>query len=101
MVQGVLYLIDLAFIRSQFPALSTPSLKEQAFFENAGGSYMCKQVIKRFEGYFEERKVQPYYAFSASQAAGFEMDLALKRFARYLNVNKDEILFGPSTSQNT
>ena len=94
-------MIDLEFVRRQFPAFATPSLEGQSFFENAGGSYMCQPVIDRFNRYFEQRKVQPYYAFVASQEAGAEMDLAPVRFARYLNVNADEVLFGPSTSQNT
>ena len=94
-------MIDLDFVRRQFPAFATPSLKEHSFFENAGGSYMCQHVIDRFNRYFEQRKVQPYYAFEASKIAGEEMDLAPIRFARYLNVNADEVLFGPSTSQNT
>ena len=94
-------MIDLDFVRRQFPAFATPSLKEHSFFENAGGSYMCRHVIDRFNRYFEQRKVQPYYAFEASKTAGEEMDLAPIRFARYLNVNADEVLFGPSTSQNT
>ena len=48
---------------------------------------MCQHVIDRFNRYFEQRKVQPYYAFEASKIAGEEMDLAPIRFARYLNVN--------------
>ena len=80
-------MIDLDFVRRQFPAFAAPSLKEHSFFENAGGSYMCQHVIDRFNRYFEQRKVQPYYAFEASKIAGEEMDLAPIRFARYLNVN--------------
>ena len=94
-------MIDLDFVRRQFPAFASPSLDGQSFFENAGGSYMCQHVIDRLNRYFEQRKVQPYYAFEASKVAGEEMDLAPIRFARYLNVDADEVLFGPSTSQNT
>ena len=57
--------LDLDFIRSQFPAFQQENLKGQAF-ENAGGSYMCGQVIQRFDRYFHERKVQPYGFFKAS-----------------------------------
>ncbi|MGB0160967.1 MAG: nitrogen fixation protein NifS, partial [Candidatus Puniceispirillaceae bacterium] len=39
--------LDVDFVRSQFPAFSEPSLQGQAFFENAGGSYTCRQVIDR------------------------------------------------------
>lgn len=94
-------MIDLDFVRRQFPAFATPSLDGQSFFENAGGSFMCQQVIDRFNRYFEQRKVQPDYAFAASKAASEEMNLAPVRFARYLNVAAEEVLFGPSTSQNT
>ncbi|XDZ66859.1 aminotransferase class V-fold PLP-dependent enzyme [Alphaproteobacteria bacterium LSUCC0684] len=93
--------LDLDYVRKQFPAFATPSLEGQAFFENAGGSYMCQQVIDRFARYFEQRKVQPYYAFAASKEAGMEMDQAHIRLAAYLNVPVDEVMFGPSTSQNT
>ena len=93
--------LDLDFVRQQFPAFSEPSLEGQAFFENAGGSYMCQQVIDRFHTIFHERKLQPYYAFKASADLGNEMDQAHQRMARYLNVPTDEVMFGPSTSQNT
>jgi len=93
--------LDLDFVRRQFPAFQSPSLEGQAFFENAGGSYMCQQVIDRFHRYFHDRKVQPYGFFKASIEAGDEMDLAHQRLARYLNVCDDEVMFGPSTSQNT
>jgi len=93
--------LDLDFVRSQFPAFQSPSLEGQAFFENAGGSYMCQQVIHRFHRYFHDRKVQPYGFFKVSIEAGDEMDLAHQRLARYLNVRDDEVMFGPSTSQNT
>ena len=93
--------LDVEFVRSHFPAFSEDKLNNKAFFENAGGSYMCKQVIERFDRYFKQRKVQPYGFYEASELAGEEMDSARKRMAQYLNVNTEEVLFGPSTSQNT
>ena len=93
--------LDIEFVRNQFPAFSEKSLFKKAFFENAGGSFMCRQVIDRFDRYFRQRKVQPYGFYEASKLAGEEMDSSRKRMAEYLNVNTDEVLFGPSTSQNT
>jgi len=93
--------LDIEFVRTQFPAFSEKSLVKKAFFENAGGSFMCQQVIDRFDRYFRQRKVQPYGFYEASKLAGEEMDSSRKRMAEYLNVNTDEVLFGPSTSQNT
>ena len=92
--------LDIDFIRSQFPAFSQPVLRDQAFFENAGGSYTCQQVIDRLFRFYNERKVQPYGFFEASRLAGEEMDLARSGLAQILGVDKDEVSFGPSTTQN-
>ncbi len=93
--------LDIDFVRQQFPAFADPSLRDWAFFENAGGSYACRQVIERLERYYRSRKVQPYAPYPASQTAGAEMDEARSRLAALLNVDTDELHFGPSTSQNT
>jgi selenocysteine lyase/cysteine desulfurase len=92
--------LDLEFVRSQFPAFTEPSLKGWAFFENAGGSYACGQVINRLTDYYKKNKVQPYYPYPASQFAGQQMDASYRRMAEYLNVDSAEIHFGPSTTQN-
>ena len=93
--------LDIDFVRSQFPAFAEPSLAGQAFFENAGGSYTCRQVIDRLHRFYTQRKVQPYAAYAASRAGGAEMDEARSRLAAMMNVETDELGFGPSTSQNT
>jgi selenocysteine lyase/cysteine desulfurase len=92
--------LDIDFIRSQFPAFREPSLSGWAFFENAGGSYMCQQVIDRLLTYYTQTKVQPYYSYPASTEAGQRMDESYTRLSAYLNVGEDELIFGPSTSQN-
>ena len=93
--------LDIDFVRRQFPAFDEPSLAGQAFFENAGGSYTCRQVIDRLHRFYTQRKVQPYAPYAASQAGGEEMDEARSRLAAMMNVETDELSFGPSTSQNT
>ena len=94
-------MLDVEFVRSQFPAFAEPSLQGQAFFENAGGSYTCRQVIDRLHRFYTQRKVQPYGHFAASELGGAEMDEARTRLAALMNVETDELSFGPSTSQNT
>ena len=93
--------LDNDFVRAQFPAFVQPSLQGQAFFENAGGSYTCGQVIDRLTRFYRERKVQPYYDFEASRLGGEEMDEARRRLAAIMGVETDEVSFGPSTTQNT
>ena len=92
--------LDIDFVRSQFPAFREPSLDGWAFFENAGGSYMCQQVIDRLMTYYTQTKVQPYYSYPASAEAGNRMDESYSRLSAYLNIADDELIFGPSTSQN-
>ena len=93
--------LDLDFVRAQFPAFAEPTLRDQAFFENAGGSYACRQVIDLLGDYYRRLKVQPYYPYPASTEAGAWMDASHERLAEYLGVGADELHFGPSTSQNT
>ena len=92
--------LDIPFIRSQFPAFSEPSLEGWAFFENAGGSYTCGQVIDLLTEFYTKNKVQPYYPYPASTKAGMMMDASYAKMAAYLNVDASEIHFGPSTTQN-
>ena len=93
--------LDIDFVRAQFPAFALPGLADKAFFENAGGSYACGQVIDRLTRFYRERKVQPYGPYAASAAGGAEMDEARARLAAMMGIRTDELSFGPSTTQNT
>ncbi len=93
--------LDPDFVRAQFPAFSVPALKDQAFFENAGGSYTCRHVIDRLTRFYHERKVQPYAPYEASRLGGAEMDEARARLAAMMGVETEELSFGPSTTANT
>ena len=93
--------LDLDFIRAQFPAFSDPDLQGWAFFNNAGGSYPCQQVVDRLTTFYNKYKIQPYGPYPAGQKGGAMMDESYARMAEYMNVDVDEIHFGPSTSQNT
>ena len=107
LLQAIFYLernlksLDIEFARSQFPALEYDDSENKGFFENAGGSYMPKQVIDRLNRFHSQRRVQPYWPFKSSTLAGKEMDEARVRMAALLNVPPDTLHFGPSTSQNT
>ena len=93
--------LDLDFVRRQFPAFSSPVLSSHAFFENAGGSYPCQQVVDRLHRFYLDRKVQPYGPYPGAQAGGAEMDEARTRLAAMMGVAREEVSFGPSTSANT
>lgn len=92
--------IDLSFIRNQFPAFSEPSLEGQSFFDNAGGSYACQDVIDNMNRFYRQNKMQPYGAHPASRQGGEEMDHSHSEIAAYLGVSPEEVHLGPSSSQN-
>jgi len=92
--------LDIDFVRSHFPAFREPSLDSWSFFENAGGSYMCQQVIDRLMTFYTQTKVQPGYPYPASTEAANRMEESYARLSAYLNIDEDELTFGPSTSQN-
>jgi len=92
--------LDISFVRSHFPAFSDKELAGWAFFENAGGSWPCTQVVERLHSFYMQHKVQPYAPYKASARAGEKMDEAWENIAAYLNVDPTEVSFGPSTSQN-
>lgn len=93
--------LDMTFVRSQFPAFSSPVLSSHAFFENAGGSYPCAAVVNRLHRFYTDRKVQPYGPYPGAQAGGAEMDEARARLAAMMGVTGPQVSFGPSTSANT
>ncbi len=93
--------LDTAFCRNQFPAFSDPDLDGWAHFENAGGSYVCHQVINRLTDFYRHTKAQPDYPFPLSIKSAEAIERSYRRVAAWTGVGKDEIHFGPSTSQNT
>ncbi|MEM7736949.1 MAG: aminotransferase class V-fold PLP-dependent enzyme [Deinococcota bacterium] len=93
--------LDLAFVRSHFPAFEDAEAANWAFFENAGGSYMAKQVIDKLNHYNTATRVQPYAGYGPSALAGEVMDESHNVFAEMLGVQPDEVILGPSTSINT
>ncbi|MGB0112539.1 MAG: aminotransferase class V-fold PLP-dependent enzyme [Ilumatobacteraceae bacterium] len=93
--------LDLDFVRSHFPAFDRPINDDQSFFENAGGSFACRQTIDALTGYYTDLKVQPYSEFASSHDAGAAMDHSRDRWASALGVETREVVFGPSTSMNT
>ena len=92
--------LDINYVRSQFPAFKNSLSKDWAFFENAGGSYVPKNVINKLSEFMTATKVQPYAEYDMSKIAGKNMDKATKLFAQMINAKENEILIGGSTSIN-
>jgi len=92
--------LDTNFVRSQFPAFKDPLSKDWSFFENAGGSYVPKNVIEKLTNFMTSTKVQPYAEYPMSKIAGNNMNKATRLFASMINAKENEILIGGSTSIN-
>ena len=92
--------LDIDYVRSQFPAFKDPMSKDWSFFENAGGSYVPKNVIDKLTEFMTKTKVQPYAEYPMSKIAGENMDRATELFAKMINAKNNEILIGGSTSIN-
>ena len=92
--------LDIEYVRSQFPAFQDPLSRDWSFFENAGGSYVPRNVIEKLNEFMISTKVQPYAEYPMSKIAGDNMDKATNLFANMINAKNNEILIGGSTSIN-
>ena len=92
--------LDIDYVRSQFPAFSDPLSSKWSFFENAGGSFVPKNVIDHLNSFMTSTKVQPYASYDISNIAGKQMDRATQLFANMINAQKNEIIIGSSTTMN-
>jgi cysteine desulfurase family protein (TIGR01976 family) len=92
--------LDIDFIRAQYPVFQDPDTARWAMFENAGGSYVPRQVTDRLHDFFQYTKVQPYGLFESSVKAGEAMDAGYRAMAGLLNCDPDELTLGPSTTMN-
>ncbi len=93
--------LDLDFVRAQFPAFAEGALDGWTHLENAGGSWPAAQSVRALTDFYTRTKIQPYGQAGPTAAAGKAMDDARDRWAAAMNVEPDEVSFGPSTSQNT
>ena len=62
---------------------------------------MPSRVIDLLTHFYTATKVQPYVAPGPSAAGGAAMDRAYESLPATFNADRDEVHFGPSTSQNT
>jgi cysteine desulfurase family protein (TIGR01976 family) len=92
--------LDIDYIRAQYPVFSNPGTARWAMFENAGGSYVPRQVVDRLHHFFQYTKVQPYGPFAASIEAGEQMEAGYRAMAGLLGCDPDELTLGPSTTMN-
>lgn len=92
--------LDIDFVRAQFPALTKGQYKDIAFFENAGGTYVPKQVIEHLDKFLIESKVQPYAPYPMSEMATDAIEQSTVKMAEMINADASEIVIGHCTTMN-
>lgn len=90
--------LDLAAIRSQFPALNRPAI----FFDNPGGTQIARQSLERINRYLLECNANHGGAFATSQASDLVLDEAHQAMADFYNAaSAEEIAFGANMTTLT
>jgi len=88
--------LDVDFVRAQFPPLKDGWV----FLENAGGSYVPRQVIDRTVEYMSDSQVQPNWEFASSVRATERIRRGFETVAEFINAETNEVFIGPSTTMN-
>ncbi|MDF1751068.1 MAG: aminotransferase class V-fold PLP-dependent enzyme, partial [Alphaproteobacteria bacterium] len=91
-------ILDVDFCRSQFPLLSQNGA--DAYFENAGGSYVPQQVINAMTDFLSNSQTQPEWPFAAAKRGKARIEKAQNGIAALFNISPDELIIGPSTTLN-
>jgi cysteine desulfurase family protein (TIGR01976 family) len=87
--------LDLAFVRSQFPALEGG----ECFFDNGGGSQILRPVLDRLQVFLVRSNVQLGATYATSGVAAERVAQAHRAVAALINAtDPDEVLMGPSTT---
>jgi cysteine desulfurase family protein (TIGR01976 family) len=87
--------LDIDYVRSQFPALSSG----YAYLDNAGGSAVLKPVADRITDYLLNSAVQLGASYSESVDAGARVMQARESVARLINAyHPEECVMGGSTT---
>ncbi len=88
--------LDLDFVRRQFPNLANG----WTYFENAGGSYVPRQVIERINAFLTGSQVQPGPGNALSALSEARLTDARRAMAEMINARSEELVLGPSTTLN-
>ncbi len=88
-------MIDLEYIRKQFPALQ----KDFVFMDNAGGSQALGKVMERITGYMVHHNVQLGASYKISSEAGQKLRYTVGKIGEFLNTSRpEEVVIGSSTT---
>jgi cysteine desulfurase family protein (TIGR01976 family) len=94
--------LDIAWVRSQFPALAqTVNGHPAAFLDGPGGTQVPQRVIDAISGYLRRDNANTGGAYSTSRNTDAMLAEARAAMADFLNGGADEIVFGPNMTTLT
>lgn len=94
--------LDIAWVRSQFPALSqTVKGHPATFLDGPGGTQVPKQVIDAIAGYLRDSNANTCGAYATSQRTNAVIEAARSAMGDFLNCDSDEVVFGPNMTTLT
>jgi len=100
--QEVTAAIDLAWVRSQFPALSqTVNGQPAVFLDGPGGTQVPQRVIDAISGYLQHNNANTNGAYATSRDTDAMLADARAAMADFLNCEADEVAFGPNMTTLT
>ena len=95
-------LIDLAWVRSQFPSLSQKVNGQPAvFLDGPGGTQVPKRVIDAISGYLQRSNANVGGAYAFSRDTEAMIADARAAMADFLGCDPDEVVFGPNMTTLT
>ncbi len=90
--------MDIAAIRSQFPALARPTI----FLDNPGGTQICRQSLERMQEYLVEMNANHGGSFGTSRRSDARVEEAREAMADFINASRpEEIVFGANMTTLT
>ncbi len=91
-------MLDLNFVRSQFPALSSGAI----FLDNPGGTQVAQQTLNRMTDYLVHTNANHEGAFKTSRESDAIVDAARSAVADFLGASRPaEIVFGQNMTSLT
>ena len=86
--------LDIDFVRKQFHAFQRPKTANFAFFENAGGTYVPKQLMEKLNDLMITKKVKHYGELVQQITSSEEMHKSRTKMEEMVKVAKDKMMNG-------
>jgi len=94
--------LDLAFVRSQFPALAqTVNDQPAVFLDGPGGTQVSEIVIQAISDYLRQSNANTHGAYRTSRRTDAMLEEARTAMADFLGCDGDEIVFGANMTSLT